>query len=1182
MARKLSIGLGMAVAIVVALFFILGGQPEIGERGSRSASERGEVPVDLGTLPAPPPGATEETAAPAAVEPVAPVDPATPPLLRGVVLGEGSGVPGADVLLFRASRVESLIERLESEVTALAGGGVPDIPAILRLVRGELEEFRRSAVIVRTDDEGRFEVRGIEEGGYFLLTVAPRWLFRYGDVVALAAERTEEITIALERGAAIAGRVVRADGSGIEGIRVIAEFAPPSTTGIGPLVRKALRYVNGEFLKGPFEVVSGVDGAFEIASLPPGTYHVTAYDEKGLESTVPGVTTGTTGVLVLHGDPATIAGILATPQGYPLAEVPILLERVDQAVNLPIPGAADFIAMAERILGDPPREAVSAPDGAFVFRDLGAGRYRLTIETPGLNPHQQELRVEWGELRDLGEVRVDAGRSIRGVVRAENGGPIEGAAVQAMGQGGGMGMMGGGAIIRDAFSGRLRVLTRRDGSFEIFGLRAGGEYEVHATAAGYSPATQSTVTPDGPAIELTLAPGQDLAGIVVRADTGEGIAGATVRAGAARAETDGEGRFFLVGVIPSGNNAITIGTGSGLETDFEANREAEIQVRSPGFLRANEKLDLDRLPAEMRIALTETQPIEGIVRLPDGAPAPGALVRLTPEVPEEMGPFQFDTSLIFFGVEVADADGRFTMARYFADPQGELQLIADLPGHTRGKSATFQVADVARLSPFDISLRAASTIRGVVTDGTDPIPGAAVRLSKPAGDDDVQARMMMQMLGLPKGGEVVHTDGEGRFRFESHEPGEFEIAAEMVGFSDSPAERFTLLEGATVEFRLALDPGSSLSGAVTDDYGAPVEGAVVRILQEAGGDPEVFQAQLYLGGAFRSARTGADGRYELIGLPAGGYTVIAEKRGFARTTEDAVYVSGAAVQDLSLVPSASLRGQVIDNATGRPIPDFALSVAPREREVDWGRMVETVSDPDGIFTREDLAPGAYDIEVRAAGFGSTELELLLRPGGHAEPVIALERAGRLRGVVRDAATNEPVAGATVAIAKPREKSAATDEEAMREFIREAMLGDSVRTNEAGEFLLDTVPPGEPLLVVNHDDYVQLRYPAPPVRRGEEGSVTLALSTGRKVAGVVRTSSGEPPGVRYLIVRGDDDTVRPVRKGFVCMPGGEFTVSGLEPGLYRIFVAGPRTDEEGVSVEVGAADVAGVEVLVREE
>ena len=69
--------------------------------------------------------------------------------------------------------------------------------------------------------------------------------------------------------------------------------------------------------------------------------------------------------------------------------------------------------------------------------------------------------------------------------------------------GGGMAMMGGGAILRDLFSGRLTVETDAQGYFELFGLRPGTPYAVSAELAGYAGDTQRNINPDGEPIELT-------------------------------------------------------------------------------------------------------------------------------------------------------------------------------------------------------------------------------------------------------------------------------------------------------------------------------------------------------------------------------------------------------------------------------------------------------------------------------------------------------------------------------------------------------------------------------------------------------------------------------------------------------------------------------------------------------
>lgn len=1182
MPRNVWIGLLLAAGVIIALFLLLdpGGSVTSLDRDSATdgTSGSGIGPDGLDESGA---GTEEGTEEPSVAEVP---DPTTPPLLRGTVIGEGQGIPGAQVMLFSASRVEALIRTAEERVTSLAGGGMPDIAGIVEFIRSELESFRRSAVIATSDVAGDFEVRGVPEGGYFLLTIAPRWLFRYGDVVSLAEGRTEELTLELDRGAAIAGRVVRRDGSGMEGVRVIAEFAPASTTGVGPLVRKALRYVNGEFLKGPFETTSGPDGSFEIASLPPGTYDITAYDDDGVESTVESVLTGTSGVYVLYGDAAGIVGTLATPQGFPLGNVTLQLDRVDTEVKLPIPGVEDYVATVERMLGAGPREAVTEESGAFAFRRIGAGRYRLNVETPGLQPYRTDVEVDWGEVLDLGEIPVDPGSRISGRVLTEAGRPLPGATVSAMG--GGRNFAMGGDFFRDMMSGRLRAVAGADGSFELFGLRAGQTYALTAAADGHAAETKREIAVDGPPVDFALAPGRDVSGVVLDATDDTPIAKAVVRAGASRTTTDANGRFTLSGVVPPSFQGGNFGGGPvnvnvNAEGPGGGDQEVRVTGRAPGFVRASVVTDL-AFTEDVVIALEPIAPIEGIVLGPDGAPRPGALVRLTVPAVDDI-PFAIDTSLLFFALAVADADGRFRMEDYFVDPNGQYRIIADYPGFTRGSTETFSVEEIPVLGPVQVSLRLASTVRGTVSDGSAPVPGAVVRLTKPLDQGDMQQRMFMQMLGLPKGGETTTTDADGAFEFESHEPGTFVIGAEMVGFTDSPTQEFTLIEGGTAEFQLVIDPGSSIGGTITDDLGTPIPDAIVRVLVENNeSDQEMFQAQMFFGGAFKSTRTGADGRYEVIGLPSGGYTIVAEKRGFAQASAEGVWVSGAAVQDLALVPSSALRGRVVDAATGAPVSEFEVSVVGRGSRFDWGGdfAYRNENDPDGWFVRDDLSPGEYEIAVRAVGYATSEIVVDLAPGVLIDEEIVIARAGRLAGTVYDAVDGVPVEGARVAIARDDDGSdPRTDEEALREVIRESMLRDGARTGSDGTFLLENVPPGPQVLVVNHPDYVQLRVVPAEVRSGEEAEVVLQIRPGSTISGVASTPDGLAAASRFLLLRGLDDENAAVRKNTVTDDAGAFRFAGLEPGRYRILAPGGGSAGEGSEFELGETPLEGIELVV---
>src|SRR5262245_55220479 len=246
--RKVHIALGLSILLLggALLLFLLRGQ-----RGDRSAPA--ETPAPLAAAPA----AVERTRAPAGAAAgkeeaeearEEPAPPPPPPLLEGRVLGEGEGIAGASVRLFSTKRVEEAIERLEAFVPQ--GTAFPDIRAIVPAVLRELEELRAGGRTAVTDSTGAYRLREPPDRRHPVLAPAGGWLLRFGDVVSLSAGRTQVLALPLDRGATIAGRVVDASGAGLRGVAVAAELRPGSI-GFGPLIRKLIRFVNGEFLRGP-------------------------------------------------------------------------------------------------------------------------------------------------------------------------------------------------------------------------------------------------------------------------------------------------------------------------------------------------------------------------------------------------------------------------------------------------------------------------------------------------------------------------------------------------------------------------------------------------------------------------------------------------------------------------------------------------------------------------------------------------------------------------------------------------------------------------------------------------------------------------------------------------------------------------------------------------------------------
>ncbi len=1132
-----------------------------------------------------------------------------PPLLRGIVLGEGTPLPGARVLLFSVRRVEKAIDRLEGHV--MDSAGMPDFKTIISIVREELEGFRRSALAAVTGEKGVFEFRRIDEGGYFILTLAEGWLFRFGDVASVATGRTQDLQLDLGRGAAIAGQVVGANGEGLAGLRVLAEPRPAGVAGLGQILRRLLRAINGEFLRGPFEATSGAGGAFTIASLPPGLYDLAASVPKGPEARLRGVETGSLDALIYIGEGARAHGSFADEGGVPAAGQAFQLDRQDDLIQLPLPlaGFTDLANTVHQWLGDGPISLTAGARGEFRLGPLSPGSYRLSVNQSGLMPLVETFEVDWGQDLDLGVLRVDRGETITGWVRLEEGSTIEGARVVGIPMK--IGFLNAGSAVGDVMSGRTAASTDASGAFKLSGL-VNGPYRLTATYPGRASGIKKDIRPGGEPVELVLARGFTLAGRVVAKAGGAPVPGVRVEAGGVQAETDREGRFLLEGVVreDSSPSFMFFGmseTNDSRESDAsERRRSVSIKASKSGYLTARETVRAGEGSPEVRIELERTAEIAGTVLDPDGKPAPGALVRLTFDVKENDLPpgFDFfDPAMVFLAATVADPEGKFHFKDFRGSPGDNFRVVADHLTYARGGSESFSLARVSD-APLEVEVRLQKGCRvhGTVTDGQRPVAGAAVRLQRRAPSDaggENERRgmeaMFMTMAGLPKGGQVVHTDREGKFAHERILPNHYSLSAEMAGYIESSAQKLSLEAGNEQEVSLVLDPGGTIAGSVVDPEGNPIPLARLRLLQEReGADGEFLMAQKVFGGAYKSARSGPDGVFRITGLPSMRFTLLADAKGYSTRELKAIEPGGKELS-IELAPAAALWGRVADAAGGRPIKTFTVALERDGVEDIPGLPAggREHSNADGRFTHEGLEAGTYEVEIGAAGYVPIFEEVQLAAGAAIERTFLLVQGGRIRGTVVDATTGQPIDRVTVRIyraaaqIKSEEegggpKTARAPRRSQRRRDRRSEEGDRqeapaqdpqrnapepwsepVRTDREGRFLLEGVPPeGTWTIEGTSEEFIPERTESAAPAAGQDLQVDFKLRKGLVVSGWVRDRGGNPLAGARVSAEGVSEANARTRRRVRSGEQGEFRIAGLEKGSYKLRAFGPDNEPTG--------------------
>lgn len=1017
-----------------------------------------------------------------------------PPLLRGRVTGEGAPIAGASVRLYAAKVVQRALERLEE---IMPQGEMPDIDGLIASVRDELEKLRAAGVEARTAEDGIYEFRRIDEGGYVVLTLADGWLFRYGDVVSIQTGRTETLDIDLSLGGVIAGRVLTTDGYGVGGVTVIAEFRVAGAPGVGKLVRRLLRYVDGEFLKGPFETRSDQDGAFEVRGLPPGTYDLVALRADGLETRLPGVETGSSQAVIILGEGATVSGLLADAAGVPASDVRVRVDSEDQLIQLPLP-AAGFNKLANtigRLVEDTSRSVLSGTKGEFLVGPLAPGRYRLSIEEPGLVPLERTFEVDWGSHENMGLLRIDRGAGISGVVRSSDGLPIEGAKVIGFPENAGFLTIGN--AISDVLTERLVAATDSSGAFRLRGVPK-GQYRLSARARGFAAGTLAAVSTGGEPVTFLLEPGVRISGLVVDAATGEPVPDARVRANESRGRSDADGRFVLDGVAPIDRSGNPFAPPPARPA--EAETTVGIRAAAPGYLDGRGTVDLAKGDDEVRIELARAPEIVGTVLDPDGQPAPGALVRLTPWIPAEVpGAFDFlRKGAIFLAVGVSDLEGRFRLAGFPGGNQGmSYQVMADHFQFARGLSDPFQLEGTVGEDGKEVGVRFTA-------------PGGRASGRRPGGRaPEAQA----------PGGQVPGGQAPGGQATGGQAPGGQAPGGQATGGGEDGA---TPKGPAGSEVVVRLERASHIRGIVTDGS-APVGGATIRLVEvgsEEGQD--ATQAMIFgmlglpKGGDL--AYTGREGRFSYESLRPGEYTLQADVVGFIESPPQQVTLAPGEDVDLVLTvdPGGEIRGTVVDlQAFAVPGAKVRLLRAPEGDDRRGREMLEaqrflggaykaTQSEEDGSFALTGLPYGSYSLIVEKEGYRKAEVGGLSVGGSDVR--VVLEAAAALAGRVLDQATGRPVTQFQVRVRKLGAEADAGDAGArMRAFVEGAAQVDDAE----GRFRRGGLEAGESEVEVTAGGYSPARVPVILIA-GQEIQQTFFLATAGRIAGsVVELETGRP-------------------------------------------------------------------------
>jgi len=730
-----------------------------------------------------------------------------------------------------------------------AKGPVAGVCVTAREKVGRMATLPGSGVAI-TDAQGRFRIDELAAGKQQVAVA------RDGAQTKLAPEAlvvevprpadAPELTIVLDEGLSVAGRVVDGQGRGVAEAEVVVD--PSWWNGRAePLKGKRITRQSA---------ITAADGGFRIAGLGDGPFTVRASIEDVGSAERKDVPAGTIDLELAIAGPTGIAGrVVDATTGAPIEHFRVVAHQGD---------ATPWDMMWRRSRGE---KAFDAADGAFRIEGLAPGTFRVAASAEGyVDAIEDGVEVRAGEVTPGSIVKLRPATTLRGrVVDAVSGEPIAGAQVQHRAS----------DTDENTWWDSGEAETGADGTFELRGLEpdniavlawhdayAEGESVAVPAAAGGVQEIGPIALVRGGAVEGVAVGegGKPMANGQVNAYVMQPEGGRSLKHGYRNATADAAGAFHIEGLYP-GKWRVQAQPAV-LDGDWAAAQQKQIYSDVDVDVAAGRTTRVEFRPPRTGGCTVRGRIVRG------GEPVARASVYLWimkpgGEVSSDDRGFQSQT----------DADGRFALEHV---PAGEGHLNVWSWGGTGGASVarSITVPDAPQLD-FDITLSNGGEVAGRVTRKSD---------GRPAANVTVQANMTSSDGAQSSGNST--SDAEGRYRISGLAPGRYQVQAGGDGMvryagmkndgSLAPQSRSVeVTEGGTATADFALEAGARATVEVVMPDGSPASGCWVS-LERADGSAE---------STGDGAMTNDKGIGRIDGVAPGTYRAQTQKEGwpFARS-----------------------------------------------------------------------------------------------------------------------------------------------------------------------------------------------------------------------------------------------------------------------------------------------------------
>jgi len=775
--------------------------------------------------------------------------------------------------------------------------------------------------------------------------------------------------------------------------------------------------------------------------------------------------------------------------------------------------------MASLAIGRDESELIATDkEGLYKLLHISPGEYTVIASKDGyISENIQNIKIKEGEVRKDVNFVLKPSYIISGLVKNEEGKPVEGAHLICFG-----------------FNFKTPTFAEANsdstGYYELKNLQ-NIEYMINLTAEGYVKDKKEKIKAPATNVDFVLTKGFSIKGKVIDKSNKKPVQDFEIEI------SEKQKTYF----------------GFGMNVPQEPGRKESYHNEQGEFTIANlaeitydfKATAIDYAPSVLSgVAIKKEGNKDLIFELGHGGSVSGKVLEEGTNKAVSGATVSLDAGTEFMGVDFSEIRGEKSGINATSDNEGKFQLKGLVPGsriikvtHPEYVKQTkiVNIEEGKDTSDVEIFMQIGGKVVGIVVDNSNnnPISGVKVNIEK----SGLLAMYMPEFVG---GGTI--TNSEGKFELEKVPNGKQKFRLTHSDYSSLTTDEVEIKAGEEKDLGiLKMGSGGKIAGTVWDTEGNTISGATIFVVGSGG---------------MNNTATDAKGEYEVDKLMPGQYEVVMMETtegltafgGGNQQTKTATVKEGeTTIVNFNQKTGFRFYGSVLDG--NNPIPGVMVSIS--KSDLSQGQEGgSAVTDESGFYELKNLTKGEYDISVMKVGQG-TFLPIVMKEKGIIEDQDVKRDffipQGEISGVVIDKDSKQPISDAKVNL------NLVKTTQSIEDLIQKGIWqGIFTNTDYEGKFSYYNVIEGTYDLSAVKETYSQKSMELNISKDQKVSGVQFELEKGEKLIGKAFDKNSRMP-LRDLYIKIDNQSGGEAFIGEIKADSdGVFLIDTLSVGNYNLY------------------------------